>query len=143
MKQIFHPYHIWEDWINGMWRKESREYEEQNLQSIINFTGNHLEYGIAMLRVIGEWKFSSEHNLSNLSVNRQAWIGHAACCIEHGYPEYLVRVAWKELTDKQRFLANNQADIAIKKWEQEQKSKSIYVNGKIDAIQMEFQMNYL
>ncbi len=117
MKQIYHPYQKWEDFKKGMWRKETPEYEEKNMPDIIKFTGNHIEYGKAMVEVVKRWKFSCEHNLTNKSVNRKAWLGHAACCYQFGYPEYLVRKAWGLLTDQQRLLANRQAEIAIKHWE--------------------------
>jgi len=140
MRQIFHPYWLWEDWKNGMWRKESKQYESEKLQEIIEFTGNHKLYGLAMIRVIDEWEKSCENNLSNVSLNRKAWIGHAACSIERDYPEYLVRQAWQLLTENQRILANREANRAIKIWEQRKKLKPTLKNGKIDAIQMEFQM---
>jgi hypothetical protein len=125
MKQIYHKYEKWEDFKFGMWRKESKVYDETEIKKVIEFTGDHIIYGNAMLRVINEWPVSCEHNLTNLSINRKAWIGHAACCIENGWPEYLVRYAWGFLTEDQRNKANNQARIAILKWEEvhEQKLK--------------------
>lgn len=142
MQRIFHPYEIWEDWINGMWRKESKQYEINKLQEIIEFTSNHILYGIAMIRVINEWPICCENNLSNILINRKAWLGHAACCIERNYPEYLVRQAWQQLTEEQRLLANKEAHKAIKLWEQKEKLKPTLKNGKTDAIQMEFQMKH-
>jgi len=117
MKQIYHKYELWEDYINGMWRKETKEYDRDMLLPAINFIGDHVKFGRAMIRVVNEWKISCEHNLSNLNVNRRAWIGQAACCLELGLPEYLVREAWKTLTYNQRSLADKRADIAIKTWE--------------------------
>lgn len=116
MKQVYHHYLSWEDYKAGMWRKVSKDEEPELLKLAIEFTGNHLHYGNAMLRVIKEWKFSCEHNLTNLSINRKAWIGHAACALEKNLPEYIVRSAWSMLTDEQRFLANRQADNAISKY---------------------------
>lgn len=123
VKQIYHPYQNWEDFKNGMWRKETKTYEENTLHEIIEFTGDHILYGNAMLRVIKEWVISCEHNLTNKSINRKAWIGHAACCIEKKYPEYLVRVAWGMLTESQRIEANKKADYAILKWVENFNSK--------------------
>lgn len=116
MKRIYHHYLTWEDFKNGMWRKETKFYEESELNNVIEFTGDYNLYGTAMLRVIDEWPLACEHNLSNVSINRRAWIGHAACCIEKGYPEYLVRIAWGMLSEQQRVDANNKADYAIEKW---------------------------
>jgi hypothetical protein len=140
VKKIYHPYWLWEEYINGMWRNETPEYERDNIQKIIEFTGNHIEYGNAMFEVIENWNYSCEDKLSNISINRKAWIGHAACCFKHGYPEYLVRQAWKQLTDKQRELANIQAENAIKQWERNQRSKTMLKYGKIDVTPMVFQI---
>lgn len=117
MKQIYHPYWNWEDFKAGMWRKVSPEDELSMLAQAIEFTGDHVKYGQAMLRVVDEWPITCEHNLSNDSLSRRAFIGHAAVCLELGIPEYIVRMAWGKLTDNQRIEANKVADIAIGKWE--------------------------
>lgn len=140
MERIYHPYELWEDWLNGMWRKESKSYDEENINAVIEFTGDHVLYGEAMFKVIDRWKYSCEHNLSNNSINKKAWIGQAACCIEKGWPEYLVRRAWWQLTEKQRNLADKQALKAIKEWERRQRLKNTSKHGSKDAIQMVFLM---
>ena len=116
MKQIYHRYEKWEDWQNGMWRKESSTYEQAEIENVMAFTGCHISYGKAMLRVINEWPLSCQHNLTDPNINQKAWIGHAACCLERGYPEYLVRSAWNKLTKEQRVLANKAAEFAIEQW---------------------------
>ncbi len=118
MKQIFHHYKEWEDYKAGMWRKISKKEEQEIIQGCIDFTGNHELYGAAMLRVIKEWPISCEHHLTNLSINRKAWIGHAACQLQFECPEYVTRMAWGKLTEQQQKEANAVAEIAIKQWEQ-------------------------
>jgi len=117
VKQHHYPYWLWEDYINGMWRKESTENENSLLKIAIEFTGNHIEYGKSMIRVINEWPITCLQNLTNNDINQRAFIGHCACCLEHNIPEYIVRKAWWELTDMQRDLANGMADEAIKQWQ--------------------------
>lgn len=99
---------------------------EYFLEKAVEFTGNHKLYGKWMIEVVKNWKYSCEHNLSNTTQNRQAWIGHAACALAFQCPEDIVRQAWWLLTDKQRELANKEADKAIKYWE-----KNIYAKIKI------------
>lgn len=113
---MFYPYYQWEDFKFGMWRKCSSHEEREFLSKAISFTGNHIEYGMAMRRVIKEWPVACYQNLTDLNLNRRAFIGHAACCLEFGCPEYITRMAWAELTDTQRLLANKEADIAIQLW---------------------------
>ena len=91
------------------------------LSQAIDFTGNSELYGAAMLRVIKEWRYSCEHNLSNTTQNRRAWLGHAACALERGFCEDVVRSAWHRLTNEQREAADAQAEAAIREWEKCQK----------------------
>ena len=125
-----------------MWRKETKEYEIKNMHNIIEFTGNHSLYGQYMLQAANNWEYSTEHFLSNTSINRKAYIGHSACCIYKGYPEYLVRQAWWELTEHQRTLADAEALKVIKQWEQKKISEIISKRGKKDATKMGFQMKF-
>lgn len=117
MKQIYHNYTKWEDYIHGMWRKETKEYENKYLQIAIEFTGNDKLYGDAMLEVIDAWKYTCEHNLSDKSINRKAFIGHCAVSYKLGIPEYITRMAWHHLTEEQQNKANKRAEYAIKQWE--------------------------
>jgi len=70
-----------------------------------------------MLKVVNEWHFSCEQNLSKIDTNRKAWIGHAAVAMAIQCPEDIVRQAWGFLTNEQQVLANNQAKQAIELWE--------------------------
>lgn len=47
-------------------------------------------------------------------------MGQAASSIEINCPEYITRMAWNKLTDRQRLLANIQAEKNIYTWEQRQ-----------------------
>lgn len=102
-----------------MWRKVSRDEQETFLAAAIEFTGNAKLYGEWMLRVVSDWPVSCEHNLTDLSLNRKAWVGHAAAQMGINCPEYITRMAWGLLTDRQRIDANKVAQIAIERWESE------------------------
>lgn len=134
MNRIYHPYHEWEDYINGMWRKVSLREEVEYLRYAIEFTGNAELYGKYMLYTIELWPNGCEHNLTCLEMNRQAWIGHSAVCIAFGCPEYITRSAWHQLTKEQQDRANDKADIAIKIWE-ENYAKDSNWNRCIDSRQ--------
>lgn len=117
MKRAYHPYWNWEEYHAGMWRIVSKAEEKQFLSEAITFTGNAKLYGSFMVKVANEWKVSCEHNLTCEDMNRKAWIGHAATCLAINCPEYITRMAWAYLTDKQRDEANYQAQKAIELWE--------------------------
>ena len=93
------------------------EDRETYLQRAIEFTGNAQRYGKYMMRVVKEWRYSCEHNLTDRSQNRRAWVGHAACALAFQCPEDIVRQAWGHLSEQQQNEANAQADIAIGYWE--------------------------
>jgi len=80
------------------------------------FTGNSERYGQAMRKVIVAWPISCEHNLTEPTMNRLAWIGHAACSYEIDCPEDVTRQAWGMLTEKQRIDADAQAQKALDEW---------------------------
>lgn len=116
MPRIWHPYYLWEDYKQGMWRKLPRHEEQEALQTAIEFTGNTALYGEWMRRATQEYYYACQHNLTDPSLNKQAWIGHAACCLAKKLPEYIVRKAWAVLSEQQRVEANKQADAAVIAW---------------------------
>lgn len=132
IKQTWTPYWLWEDWLNGMWSKT-----EFDMHKCIEFTGNHVKYGEAMKIVIEKWPNTMLNSLTNPSINKRAFLGHCAASMAIGCPEYITRMAWRELTDEQRFLADKVAQETIDKW------KENYINtskhGNSDAIPMEYQ----
>lgn len=100
-----------------MWEDVLGVKSEKLTELAIQFTSNHILYGEAMRKVIYTWKYSCENFLTDKNINRKAWLGHAACSLEHSLPENIVRMAWKQLTDDQREKANLQAEKYIKEWE--------------------------
>lgn len=130
MIQIFIPYWDWEDYINGMWRKLPKEQELVFFQKAIEFTGNHVIYGKAMNEVIYAWPNTMINSLTNKNINRLAFLGHCACSYKFNCPEYITRLAWKELDNNQRYLANLQAQKNINEWvnNYERKNTRIHKN---------------
>jgi hypothetical protein len=119
-----------------MWRDLSESEQRRFLPMAVEFTGNAPRYGAAMLRVIDEMPRACEHNLTEPSMNRQAWIGHAACYLAIDCPEYITREAWGKLSDRQRDEANAQADRAILQWEQRyaQEARSLHPQLDFEGI---------
>lgn len=113
--RVYHPFDKWEEVKFNMWGnvKDKKEY----LARAIDFTANHAEYGFYMNRVVNEWPVSCENALTDYSINRKAWVGHAACALAFQCPEDIIRLAWSHLTDEQQLLANREAERAIQSWE--------------------------
>lgn len=128
MKQCYVPYWLWEDYLNGMWRKLPNEEESKMLRIAIEFTGDYIQYGAAMKEVSEAWPNTMLNSLTNLSTNRRAFLGHCACQFKINCPEYITRAAWGKLTDMQRWLADDIAQKTINKWmfEHEKKNRGLY-----------------
>lgn len=126
MKRIYIPWDKWECYKNGLWRSLSKEDETLYLQLAIEFTGNHVKYGNSMLDVIFLWPNSMLNFLTNPSINKRAYLGHCAACLAIGSPEYVTRLAWKELTDQQRNDADHIAQQTLNEYFNEIKNKGIY-----------------
>lgn len=126
--RIYHPFFDWEETKQGLWRSVESKHRKMLLEWAIEFTGNHKKYGAWMRKVLQEWIISCEHNLSDRAQNRRAWIGHAAVCLALDIPEDITREAWGNLTQKQRDLADKQADFAIEEWEEvyERKNRAVH-----------------
>lgn len=115
IKQIWVPYWEWEDWLNGMWQKG----DESRLHEAIEFTGNWQIYGAAMLDVIFAWPRTMLNSLTNPSINKRAFLGHCAVSYALGISEDITRMAWKQLTDKQRHDADLIAQQTIDAWKED------------------------
>lgn len=113
--RIYHPYWMWEEVKYNMWGAVSNKFEM--LEWAIEFTGDANLYGDWMMKVVSDWPMSCQHNLSNSTQNRKAWIGHAACAYANKCPEDIVRKAWSHLTEQQQIDANAKAQEAIEHWE--------------------------
>ena len=67
-------------------------------------------------RATFEWPNSTAAALTTPSMNYQAWIGHAGCCLALGSPEELTRQGWRLLTEAEQAAANDAAQVAIYGW---------------------------
>jgi hypothetical protein len=114
INRIYHPYWLWEEASHNMWG--SVQDRALYLDWAVEFTGNAELYGSWMIKVVNDWKYSCEHNLTNQTQNNQAWIGHAACAYANNCPEDIVRAAWSKLSEQQQIEANKKADQAIELW---------------------------
>jgi hypothetical protein len=113
--RVYHPITEWEEMNHNMWGDVADRKEW--LSRAISFTGNHKLYGEHMRKVIQQWPISCENALTDYSLNRRAWIGHAAVALAINCPEDITRQAWGVLTHEQRLLANQEADRTIRLWE--------------------------
>lgn len=112
--------HTWDKWEcypagfyhdkppEGMSKDDCEQAYKKLLQDIPKF-----EYALA--RVIQEWTKSCEHYLTNDRMNRIAWLGQAALCIEMGIPSQF-RGGFNMLNETEQQAANEAALKWLNLW---------------------------
>lgn len=85
--RIFHTFDKWEAvqagfFLPGLKNRTKNECE----QEYGAFLADLKEFEAGINKVFIEWPNSCEHNLTNSSMNRIAWIGQAAACAARGLP---------------------------------------------------------
>jgi hypothetical protein len=113
MKQIYHNYKLWEDFKNGLYKKEI-ENENEFIELAKNLLSNSDLFYNTMYEMIHNWKYCIEHNLTNLEINPNAYLGAAACNYLYKCNEKTVRIAWNNLDSNIQKNANEQADKIVK-----------------------------
>lgn len=116
MQRIFHHFSLWEDYRAGMY-DENKYGRSERVQKAAEILGSPALCRKAMEKVISDWVIATEYNLSNLEINRKAWLGQAACCCYAGVHEDETREAWGIMTEAQRIEANKIAAEIIKDWQ--------------------------
>lgn len=118
MKQKFYHYTQWEDFQNGMYDELKEGREERVKQAVFLLCDTELLY-IMMRNVTKLWKHATEQNLTNASINHQAFLGQTACNLYAGIKEDETREAWGRLDNDQRTAANKVADRVFREWAEE------------------------
>jgi len=117
IKRMFHHYEKWEEYKFGMWRNISLDERAIFIKRTAELMRDSQKFKSAMRRVIIEWPYSREANLTSAATNRQAWLGHAGCCLLTSSPEDTTRLGWHTLNQKEQDEAKGVADEVIAEWE--------------------------
>ena len=107
MKRIYHTWDKWECHKAGMHnnRPENKMSDDECRQAYADFLRNKPFFEASLYSVILYWKYSCEHNLSNESMNRIAWLGQASMCYATGIPSIFC-AGFNLLNEKEREEAN-------------------------------------
>lgn len=126
-------YHTWEKWEcyeagfhrttppKGMTKDDAEEAYCELLSDPDRFA-SILEH------VISEWKYSCEHNLTNESMNRIAWLGQAALAYELSIPACF-RGGYNRLTKEQQEAADGVALRYLNQWLEANDRDQVDVDG--------------
>lgn len=123
--RVFHTYDKWECYKAGFYNTHMDGMtKEECEQAYADFLSNEKKFSDSLEKVITEWKNSCEHYLTNISMNRIAWLGQAAMCYSTGIP-HVYRSGFFLLTEKQQDTANKIACEFLNIWLMDNNMKSI------------------
>lgn len=126
--RIYHPYDKWEDFKHGFYDNLSGKNKELLKAKVVELFTSASKTKKYMERVITEWPYSCEHNLTNESMNRVAYLGQSACCLYANIPSTITMEAWSEVPEENRKVANEIAERTIKKWETNNMQQCLRLN---------------
>lgn len=115
--RIFHTFDKWECNAAGFYEsKPPKGMSAEDCKIVYrDLLADIPAFEAALLRVITEWRHSCEHYLTNVAMNRIAWLGQASLCIEKGIPSEF-RGGYSLLTETQQLAADESALRALNVW---------------------------
>lgn len=113
MERIYHPYHLWEDYKAGFYNNISGSNKEEMISKVVEYFCDSDLVKTKMQEVINKWIYSFEHNMTNESMNKIAYLGQASVCHYLGIPNTITMSAWSKVPKEKQDKANNIAKIII------------------------------
>jgi ParB-like chromosome segregation protein Spo0J len=114
--RIFHTYDKWECFKAGLYATtKDGMTKDECLEAYRAFLADLPRFSDALDHVIVEWKNSCEHYLTNVAMNRIAWLGQASMCYATGVPATF-RGGFCLLTPEEQQRANETALVYLNKW---------------------------
>ncbi len=117
MERIYHRYEYWEDYKAGFYNNISGINKELMINKVVELFSSSELTEKYMILVIEKWKYSCEHNLTNLSLNRIAYLGQSACCIYSAVPSSITMEAWHLVSEENKKKANEIAKKIINSYD--------------------------
>ncbi len=116
MERVYHHYKRWECFKSGFYSEANLQDQKFFRSKSETLLSDHERLLDSMISVVSEWRHSSEHNLTNTSMNKIAWLGQAACAYQHRSPATATREAWHLISESKQRLANQSAQTALEYW---------------------------
>jgi len=114
--RIFHTYEKWECYAAGLYETTKPGMTKKACEEAYrSFLSDLPKFEAALAVVIGKWKHSCEHYLTNTSMNRIAWLGQASAAQAINMPA-TYRAGFYLLTDAEQTAANEMALKYLNKW---------------------------
>jgi len=115
--RVFHTYDKWECHKAGFYATTKEGMSKtQCKQAACDFLCDLEGFADVLAKVIVEWPNSCEHYLTNIAMNRIAWLGQASICYATGISTDLSRGGFSLMTTDQQDAANAVALKYLNQW---------------------------
>jgi hypothetical protein len=121
---------MWEDYKFGFYENCSGNEKVEKIHKVLELFNNEELTKEYMYKVLELWPYSCEHNLTNESLNKIAYIGQAACCIYAKVPNTVTMEAWSLLEKDIQDRSDKIAKEVIEHWKY--KNRFIQLCLKLD-----------
>lgn len=136
MDRVWHPYYLWEDYKNGFFKSETELSKEEQIELSKKLFQDKKEFNNILQKVIKEWVYSCEHNLTNESLNKIAWLGQASCSYKYKISNDISREGYNLLSKKEKQEADKIAEKALTRWESEYLLKRVRKSGQLNLFEV-------
>jgi len=116
MKRIYHHHEKWEEVKYNMYGSVNPKERAMLIQKVINYFKQKSLVEKNMAFVIDNFTYSCEHNFSNPSMNKVAWLGQSSVSVWSKIPCDVVMEAWNYLDKTTQEQANMIAQNEIDRW---------------------------
>lgn len=117
MNRIYHPWHLWEDYQHNFYGGVSDDYiVDDSLQTYASLLKDLKLFEHILQIIIAEWKYSCEHNLTNESLNRIAYLGQAAMAYQYKVPSHKSMGGYNLLSETEKQAADEMAKKYLDLW---------------------------
>jgi hypothetical protein len=130
LKRIWHPWYKWECFpanFFGHLPTNAKKADAEKLYA--QYLADVSKFEATLKKVTAEWAHSCEHNLTNESMNRIAWLGQACLAYEFKLPSQM-RAGFNILSQSEQAAANLMAEKYLNKWLSDNAEKLEYVDIK-------------
>lgn len=136
MDRVWHPYYLWEDYKNGFFKSETELSKEEQIELSKKLFQDKKEFNNILQKVIKEWVYSCEHNLTNESLNKIAWLGQASCSYKYKISNDISREGYNLLSKKEKQEADKIAEKALTRWKSEYLLKRVRKSGQLNLFEV-------
>lgn len=138
IKRLYHHWEKWECYPAGFYETVAPDGMDSDAacEAYREFLADIPRFEKALQRVLNEWPNSCEQFLSNIHINRIAWLGQASMCIETRIPACF-RAGFKLLDAKQQQAADAAAARTLHHWEKDiYAAKNSRVHSAVEKMRL-------